>query len=71
MRGTCARESEWEKCDCDVVKKKKYSAVENPFYVLIVSEGDVLVAQNVHCRVYKKLKVKNELKDDRQKLNGG
>lgn len=37
-------------------------AVENPFYVLIASGGDVLVARIVHSRVYETIRgnVKNE-----------
>lgn len=42
-------------------------AVENPFYVLIASEGDVLVARTVHSRVYEKIRER----DAGQKLNGG
>lgn len=31
-------------------------AVENPFYVLIASGGDVLVARIVHSRVYETIR---------------
>lgn len=46
-------------------------AVENPFYVLIASGEDVLVARFVHSRVYETIREKNETwKDAGQKLNG-
>lgn len=51
-RNVCEGESERNVIAMQL--KKKYVAVENPFYVLIVNEGDVLVAQNVHCRVHSK-----------------
>lgn len=35
-------------------------AVENPFYVLIASGGDVLVARIVHSRVYENDKGERE-----------
>jgi len=41
----------WEKCDCGIVMYGK-----NPFYVLIASGEDVLVARIVHSRVYEKIR---------------
>lgn len=52
-------------------------AVENPFYVLIASGGDVLVARIVHSRVYETIRENVEERnveirgDAGQKLNGG
>lgn len=51
-------------------------AVENPFYVLIASGGDVLVARIVHSRVYETIKEtwrtkRGDPQGAGQKLNGG